>query len=273
MGVLSNPAKITTSQIDQYILHLRKQGNANGTINRKLATVSKMLSHAKKRGWVTSTPTIERLPEAEHRVRYLSLEEEQTIIHYFEEQLDQDMVDLVQFLVDTGLRAGEAFELTHDQVQDGRIYLAGINTKSGKNRMVPPTERAAGILEARKHHDPVFGASITYWVANRRWNDMKEALGLQDDSQLVIHALRHTFATRCISAGASVPDVQKLMGHATIEMTMRYSHVSNESLESAISKLGQLSRKSVLQSCDRSVTGTVTKLQIMGHHERTQVLI
>ena len=52
------------------------------------------------------------------------------------------------------------------------------------------------------------------------------------------HALRHTFATRCFEKGMSVEVVQKIMGHANINMTMSYTHVLDDVLKNEVSKVG-----------------------------------
>lgn len=52
------------------------------------------------------------------------------------------------------------------------------------------------------------------------------------------HALRHTFATRCFEKGMGVETVQKIMGHANINMTMSYTHVLDDVLKKAAEDVG-----------------------------------
>ena len=56
---------------------------------------------------------------------------------------------------------------------------------------------------------------------------------------LRFHDLRHTFVTRLVLAGVDLATVSKLLGHSTIQMTMRYSHPTPEALKSAVSKLDE----------------------------------
>jgi site-specific recombinase XerD len=51
------------------------------------------------------------------------------------------------------------------------------------------------------------------------------------------HALRHTFASHLVMRGVPLKAVQELMGHATIEMTMRYAHLSPDVRRSAVQML------------------------------------
>jgi len=51
------------------------------------------------------------------------------------------------------------------------------------------------------------------------------------------HALRHTFASHLVMRGASLKAVQELLGHATMEMTLRYSHLTPEVRREAVELL------------------------------------
>ena len=53
------------------------------------------------------------------------------------------------------------------------------------------------------------------------------------------HDLRHTFATRLVLAGVDLATVSKLLGHSSIQMTMRYAHPTPEALKNAVSKLNR----------------------------------
>jgi len=65
------------------------------------------------------------------------------------------------------------------------------------------------------------------------WND-----GITDRRlKMVPHVLRHTFASRLIRKGVALPVVQKLLGHSTIQMTMRYVQVEDDQCRSAIDAL------------------------------------
>jgi len=59
------------------------------------------------------------------------------------------------------------------------------------------------------------------------------------------HALRHTFASHLVMRGAPIKAVQELLGHSTIEMTMRYSHLSPDARRDAVRMLGETAAISV----------------------------
>ena len=70
-----------------------------------------------------------------------------------------------------------------------------------------------------------------------RWQRMASALGLANDEQFVPLAMRHTFCSRLIEAGADIMVVKELAGHAHITTTQRYIHTTPEWLDRAIKKL------------------------------------
>ena len=75
-----------------------------------------------------------------------------------------------------------------------------------------------------------------------------KALGLNDGitdsrNKATFHSLRHTFASRLVANGTDLYTVKELLGHSTLAMTERYSHVSNESLELAVKRMEQATTK------------------------------
>ena len=60
--------------------------------------------------------------------------------------------------------------------------------------------------------------------------------GIKD---IVWHTLRHTTASRLVMAGVDIRTVQEIMGHKTLAMTMRYSHLSGEHLSRAIGRISE----------------------------------
>ena len=66
---------------------------------------------------------------------------------------------------------------------------------------------------------------------------MRQALGLDEDDQFVIHALRHTCCTRMIGMGTHPRTAQEVMGHADIRQTMAYAHLFPSNLDAAADAL------------------------------------
>ena len=225
--LLSN---ITTDDIDDYVAYLQAQGAKGGTINRKLSVLSKLIERAKEKGKLNTTPYIERQAESPGRIRFITPDEEKTILDLLDTWHEYRFKCVVEVLIDTGIRCGELMKLTpsdiaKEQGVHGTIYLW--DTKNGTNRGVPLTKRAADALEylvqTSTDHDKII-SEYSGWIT-KSWNRIRKNLGYSNDPNFVPHILRHTCCSRLVQRGASLKKVQIWMGHKTINTTMRYSHL------------------------------------------------
>jgi integrase len=236
-------------EIDQFIKSLKDKRNAGGTINRKLAALSKMLTVAQGLNKGFAKPVIKRQREAEGRERYLSYEEEDAIAATFRNWNLPAMADLVEFLCDTGLRVGEALGLSWKECRNSVVTVVGSaskddgrrGSKTGKTRHVPMTERVEAILKRRRVAAGGTGpfSEVTYYSFRFQFEKVLEHLELDDDD-IVIHTMRHTFGSRLVINGVDLYRVMQLMGHTTMKTTMRYAKLSPSSLQEAT---GALSRR------------------------------
>ena len=134
----------------------------------------------------------------------------------------------------TGLRQAELLELTWMSVDRSRGVILLEVTKSDKRREVPLCGPADAVLARRAAAGAeglVFGTSS--WYAFRAY--WEAAVEAAQQPGLHFHDLRHTFASWAMQNGATLPELQKLLGHATL--TMRYAHLSPDHLRTAISRL------------------------------------
>ena len=133
------------------------------------------------------------------------------------------------FLVDTGARLGEATGLHWNDVHDGTatFWL----TKSGRSRTVPLTERVREILRSMEREKSGPFGKIKQYQFRAVWHEAKGAIGLGTDMELVPHCLRHTCASRLVRGGVDIRRVQMWLGHQTLQMTMRYSHLATHDLD------------------------------------------
>lgn len=129
----------------------------------------------------------------------------------------------------TGARWSEAEELRDTQVKNGLIEYA--RTKSGKTRAVPIDERLeAEIIDHAKKNGAV-GRIFGYSISAFREGVERAGLALPDGQ--MTHVLRHTFASHFMMNGGNILTLQRILGHANVTMTMRYSHMSPEHLQEA----------------------------------------
>ena len=239
-------SELTASRISLYqekllaVQHSRRGGALSAaSINRPLALFRGLLRMACRKWEVlTVAPVIELEKEGQGRLRWLTHEEAIRLLDACREQKNAALVDLAEFSIYTGLRQGEALGLTWSDVDRSRGVVLLEVTKSGERREVPQCRPADAILARRadggKATGLVFGTSS--WDAFRKhWERAVKAAKL--DAPLRFHDLRHTFASWAMQEGATLPELQKLLGHATLAMTMRYAHLAPKHLRSAVSRL------------------------------------
>lgn len=138
----------------------------------------------------------------------------------------------------SGLRIAEALSLKGSDVPLGEVLQ--VTGKGGKQRMVPilPITRDAVVeyvescpwsLEA---DEPLFrgvkGGPLSPGMVQKAMANARKALGLPDTA--TPHALRHSFATHLLSAGADLRSLQELLGHASLGSTQIYTKVDAASL-------------------------------------------
>lgn len=232
-----------------------KEATSATTANHHLTLVKRMLSLAVKWGLLEKNPAtgLDRFKEPPHRERYLTKEELPRFLKALDEQEDGRLsVAAIRLMLFTGCRKSEILSLEWWQVKldEGRIFLS--KTKTNRPRSVLLNAKAREVLEeltARREEEdrtresefvfPSRAGTIRGHIFDVRKPFMAacEAAGIEG---LRTHDLRHSFATIAIMAGASLYDVQKLLGHSDISMTQRYAHMVDETLQRATDNVGQM---------------------------------
>jgi integrase len=214
-------ANITTTMVDDYT-QVISEGVKPSTVNRKLSSLHTLLKYAYDREWIEKVPKFSWKKEDNERIRWLSPEEEKTLLSI----LPPDVAAFCEILIHTGMRRGELLTMTKEQI-DGD-YARLWKTKTKRPRSVPLTSRAKALL----HQWVPFTMSIHR--LSTEWEKARKAMGLEDDPGFVLHTLRHTTATRVLKSTGNLAVVQKVLGHAKVTTTMRYAHVSDDTLLDAV---------------------------------------
>lgn len=147
----------------------------------------------------------------------------------------------------TGMRAGEVFSLTWGDVDIERGLLTSRDTKSGRTRHAYMTTAVKEMLRGRcgrEHNELIFiarGGQRRQQVS-QAFRRVVDALGFNrgvaDSRQLVtFHTLRHTYASWLVMQGTPLYTVQRLLGHQTLAMTERYSHLAPNHMREAVKGL------------------------------------
>jgi integrase len=263
LGASTPIDKVTTDRIDALITSFRDKQLEPGTIRRKLAALSTILKYAASRHWIEAMPFIDRktVGKERKRLRFFSDQEEKMILDWFklpkrEGEPGEEVTynaDFFAFLIDTGLRLSEAVNLDWKRIINGKDGQADVisfdfENKGEQPRMVPCTERVKGILKTRSDARPAGEKRVwhdmTVWIAEHQWKSMRKALKLEYDAEkgegdrdFVIHACRHTFASRLAQAGVPLHTIKELGGWKTLDIVMRYAHLDPASKRDAIKRV------------------------------------
>jgi len=223
-----------------------KSSHTPATANRYLALIQRLYSFANQFHVYDKNPArfVKKYREYNARERYLSKEEIASFLEQLAKLENRPIAAGLRFLLFTGLRKNEAFHLQwkHVDREGGTVFLD--KTKSGKTRTVILNVLAREVIEemwaAREPgHEYVFpGKRKGEPVANPQ-KPFEEACKLGKIRELRIHDLRHSFASLAINSGASLYDVQKLLGHSSSIMTQRYAHLADESVRKATEQVAR----------------------------------
>jgi integrase len=224
---------------DAYVLARRAAGVVNSTINREIAVLNHMLHLAWRRfKMLRHRPFIERLTEAGPRERELSEAEEAKLLAV----CGQDIRDLIEAGLMTGMREGELLALTRAQVDLAERLINFPPTKKGLKRLMPINERLYYLLCRRcaclSPDALVFSLASQPW---QRWhirNRLAVAIRKAGIPAIRFHDLRHTAASRLRRAGADMDHIRKVLGHRGIQTTQGYVHYEAEQLRPILALLG-----------------------------------
>lgn len=225
-----------------------ENSNSGSTVNRKLSSLSVMLRIAEDEGWIQRVPRMPRRREAEHRIRFMTAEEEVQAIQYAEHMGFTGLADFIPFAIDTGFRRGEILRLKITDCNDGLATLHAGTTKSGKARSVPLTGRCQAIVKNRLH---TYGLGrvfpdLTESTLRFQWEKLREHMKMLDDNNFVVHMLRHTCASRLAMAGKNAVFIKEWMGHSSIMVTQRYMHLAPATLLEGVAALDNFRQPKVI---------------------------
>ena len=262
-------ADITKGFLAEFREARRREGTAGSTINRDLCALSAFRRWCvEERDLAVPVLKLPREREPAGRERWLSAEE----LRGLQRATPPEWWPLFATLAFTGLRIGEAQGLRGGDVRlaERRITIHDGSRRlknAGSVRDVPIPEPLARLLAEHLARYPigpndlVFGQPYSdYRRARRVFTRACRSAGLH---KVTLHDLRHTFAVHAAQSGVPIPRIQKLLGHATVAMAIRYMKHAPEayfaedaarvagSLTGAIDQEGQaradMARKSLRQ--------------------------
>ncbi len=210
----------------------------HGTINRKLAALSKLCTYSrgvKGFQFTWGLPLIEYETENNQREFVVSKELESKLLMTARLNYRDDEADLWECLIFTGCRVSELLNLTWDKIKDGFLHL--VDTKTGDDRFVPIFDEVEKILAKRKKMGLEKPFPLSIHAVEHAWRMVRKKLGMEHEKDFVMHSLRHTCITRLLKRKIGIEVVQKIVGHKDIRMTQRYNHPTKDDLKNAVSEV------------------------------------
>lgn len=215
-------------------------GYAQATVNRWQVILSHMLRMAKV--WDIAGSEVNPLEGMKQKdpnnkvERFLSAAETQRLRSAVENSPNPSLAPIVGLLLHTGCRKRELLDAKWDEFRlDQRLWRIP-TSKSGKPRHVPLSEDAIAVLKALPRYEGcpyILPNPKTLQPINsfyKSWDSARRAAGLAD---VRVHDLRHSMASNAANAGQSIFVIGQILGHSQPRTTMRYAHLSNETLHKA----------------------------------------
>ena len=241
-------------------------GLSSKTVADILSVIRNILKFAIKKGkFVPCDGSTIQVKHVSKGMRVLSKTEQEKLCQYLYSELDPYNIGILVCLF-TGIRVGEICALRWEDVsfsdQTIRVHrtLQRVQDKSGegkRTKIVVTTPKSACSIRTIPIPDALLkilatnkGSASGYLLTNSEsrfveprtmQNRFKKALKMSDIESANFHAIRHTFATRCIELGFDVKSLSEILGHATVNITMnRYVHPTLELKKENMQRLSSL---------------------------------
>ena len=209
------------------------------TVNRAMAVLKSMFNRAIEWGKAKNNPckAVKLFKESAPRLRFLEKEEIEKLLA----NCSKHLKPIVIVALNTGMRKGEILGLKWHDIDIQRNIIHLFDTKNSEKMEVPINDIVQRTLIAvPKHPDS------PYIFCNTKgepfYNVRKSFSTTLDKSGIInfhFHDLRHTFASQLVMAGVDLNTVRELLGHKSLEMTLRYSHLSPDHKKRAVDVLSR----------------------------------
>mgnify|MGYP002623750634 CR=1 FL=1 len=231
--------EVTPSDVAAWIVEERTKGLADASILARHRAVRIFFNWCVAFGYVEKSPVTMRNPKVKREApRVASLADVQALLNYpVDDWLSYRNRAIVHLLLDTGMRVSEAASLLiHHLDLDGRLVTIPAG-KDGEARVAPFSvdcqHSLTSYLEERPDRSNQLFVSRWGWLTTYGIRDMLHVLCARAGVPYVNpHSLRHLFATKALNDGMRVEIVSRILGHASVDLTLRvYAHLLTETMK------------------------------------------
>lgn len=216
------------------------------TVNRYLAALSHCFSVAVKEwGWLDDSPMrkVRKQREPRGRIRFLDDTERESLLKACQEIDHPYLYAIVVLALSTGARKSEITNLTWKNVDFDRGVVILYETKNKEIRVLPLAGHALklfrGLNKVRRigtdlvfpGPDPKRPTEIRYaWLVALKTAELKD---------FRFHDLRHSAASYLAMNGATLAEIAEILGHKTLQMVKRYSHLTEQHTSKVVAKMNR----------------------------------
>lgn len=224
----------------------RGEKRTNATVNRYLAALSHVLTTAVNEWeWLETNPAhkIKRHNEGQGRVRYLDDDERARLLGACKKSNNKQLYAIVVIALSTAMRKSEILELKRRDIflKDGFVILN--KTKNKERRRVPIIGHAHEVLSEQMKIVRLDSEYVFPSKDGKKPIDIKRpweiAVSKAEISDFRFHDLRHSCASYLAMNGATQRDLMEILGHKTVQMTKRYSHLSDSHVSAVIGSMNE----------------------------------
>ncbi len=236
------PKDIVKMDTDRIRINLLKTHSPQ-TVKHVLVLLKRIINFGYGQGWIAPLHFNITIPSVDNiKTEDLTPEQLQSLFDVLDSTHRTTAANMMKLVLYSGLRRGEMFKLQWDDIDFERGFIHIREPKGGKSQKIPLNNSARGLLQSvpkqsSEYIFPARGGGPRKDIS-KDVRAIKEAAGLPADFR-PLHGLRHVYATMLANSGkVDMFTLQKLMTHKSPQMTQRYAHYRDESMQRAADEVG-----------------------------------
>jgi integrase len=241
--------KVPLADMQQLHSELAAEGLKPATCDHYAKFMRVLLNKAVKFGLIKTNPLtrIELFNADNKQQRFLQKDEMERLMTQLGTDPNREVACLITFLIATGARRGEAFQVRWQDIDLSvpQWHIPATSAKAKVGRYVPLNALAVAVLQECETRRATHRSDYVFESPRSRsaFTDVQHQwLRILRDAKVKrcrLHDLRHTFASLLVNGGTSLYAVSKLLGHADVQVSQRYAHLTQETLREESARLGR----------------------------------
>jgi integrase len=241
--------EITKFDIERIERNMLKAGRAARSVEYTFAVIRQVFNYAKSiKLFAGESPTksVKRLKYDNRRMRFLSPDEARALLLELKTR-SLPVYRMAILSLHAGLRLGEITKIKWQHINFEHRQLTLVDTKNGESRMAFMTDSVFQMFSEMEYgaaNDLVFPSKNKNEIQflSHTFSRVVSSLGLNDGvtdrrMKVVFHSLRHSCASHLAMNGADLYTIQAVLGHKTLAMAQRYSHLTNDHIKNSVERL------------------------------------